>query len=167
MQEIHNKNKIPLTKPEVFFLSMGGIGFLPKSPGTFASLATIVPLYYLGKYNAPFILFIPILLIMFGVSIFFTTHVQKKYQIEDPSWIVIDEFFGVFAMWPFLIPQSSWLNYLLGFVLFRLLDIFKPGPIGLLDKKLKNAFGVMLDDILAGLIAGLSCLLFSYFFTFA
>jgi phosphatidylglycerophosphatase A len=155
MQDISRKNKIPL-KPEVLFLSLGGIGFLPKSPGTFASIATIVPLYFLAQYNAPFILFIPILLIMLGISIFLTNHLQKKFQIEDPSWIVIDEFFGVFAMWPFL--KHSWVQYLTGFILFRILDIFKPGPIGFIDRKLKNGIGVMLDDILSGLLAGLFCL---------
>lgn len=154
------QEKPKLTNPEVFFLSLGGIGFLPKSPGTFASIATIIPLYILEQYNAPFILFIPILLIMLGVSIFLTGYVQKKFQIADPSWIVIDELFGVFTMWPFLhSKQNTWAIYLLGFVLFRVLDIFKPGPIGFIDRKLKNGFGVMLDDILAGLIAGLFCLL--------
>jgi phosphatidylglycerophosphatase A len=164
MQEILKKNeerpKPKLSSPEVFFLSLGGIGFLPKSPGTFASLATIIPLYLLGQYNAPFILFIPILLIMFGVSIFLIGYVQKKFKIEDPSWIVIDELFGVFAMWPFLqSKQYQWALYLLGFIFFRALDIFKPGPIGLIDRKLKNGFGVMLDDILAGFLAGFFCLL--------
>lgn len=169
MQDFHGKNTNPLrpkiTRPEIFFLSLGGIGFLPKSPGTFASIATIIPLYFLGKYNAPFILFIPILLIMLGVSIFLTGYIQEKFKIEDPSWIVIDELFGVFAMWPFL--QNNWVIYLIGFILFRILDIFKPGPIGFIDKKLKNGIGVMLDDILAGLIAGLFCLLFTHFFPVA
>jgi phosphatidylglycerophosphatase A len=164
MQNIQGKTEQPkITRPEVFFLSLGGIGFLPKSPGTFASIATIIPLYFLGKYNAPFILFIPILLIMLGVSIFLAGYTQKKFKLEDPSWIVIDEFFGVFAMWPFLLKQNTWLIYLIGFFLFRALDIFKPGPIGFIDKKLKNGFGVILDDILAGLIAGFFCLLISYF----
>lgn len=167
MQNTDDSNKPKITRPEVFFLSLGGIGLLPKSPGTFASIATIIPLYFLGKYNAPYILFIPILLIMFGVSIFLTDHVQTKFKLEDPSWIVIDEFFGVFAMWPFLLRQNTWVIYLIGFILFRILDIWKPGPIGFIDKKLKNGFGVMLDDILSGLMAGFICLLISYFFTVA
>ncbi len=157
MQKVEDKKKVPL-KPEVLFLSLGGIGFLPKSPGTFASITTIIPLYFLAQYNAPYIIFIPILLIMLGFSIFLTSNLQKKFQIEDPSWIVIDEFFGVFAMWPFL--GRAWPQYLAAFILFRLLDIFKPGLIGWIDRNLKNGFGVMLDDIISGLLAGFLSMIF-------
>jgi phosphatidylglycerophosphatase A len=73
---------------------------------------------------------------------------------------VIDEFLGVCCLWFFL---SSWPSYLLGFILFRLFDIFKPGPIGWLDRNLNNGFGVMLDDILSGLLSGIICRLIFIF----
>ncbi|RLA65239.1 MAG: phosphatidylglycerophosphatase A [Epsilonproteobacteria bacterium] len=150
-----------LKKPEVFFLSMGGIGFLPKAPGTFASVATIAILYPFGNANIPFFLFVPFLVILTTISIYLINHIQKIYQVHDPSWIVIDEFLGVFVAWAF-ISDHHWVSYLIILVLFRFFDIVKRGPVGHIDKNMKNGLGIMLDDVVAGLFAGLVYLGISY-----
>jgi len=162
MTEVYKKENPPsLKKPEIFFLSMGGIGFLPKAPGTFASIATLAILYIFGQANIPFFLFAPFIVILTGISIFLTNYVQKIYQVQDPSWIVIDEFIGVFVAWAFL-AKHNWVHYLIILILFRIFDIVKKGPVGFIDKNLKNGFGIMLDDIVAGLFAGLVYLGISY-----
>lgn len=71
----------------------------------------------------------------------------------DPQWIVLDEIAGMWLAVSLLDP--SWLSYSLGFLLFRLFDIWKPWPIGWIDQKVKGGLGVMLDDYVAGLFAAL------------
>ena len=155
MTEVSKKENPPSFKrPEIFFLSMGGIGFLPKAPGTYASIATIVLLYFFGRANIPFFLFVPFLVIMTVISIYLTNYVQKIYKVQDPSWIVVDEFLGMFVAWAF-VANHHWVNYLTILVLFRFFDIWKKGPVGYIDKNFKNGIGIMLDDVVAGLFAGL------------
>ena len=155
------ENPPSLKKPEIFFLSMGGLGFLPKAPGTFASTATIALLYIFGSAKIPFFLFVPFLVILTAISIFLINYVQKIYQVHDPSWIVIDEFLGVFVAWAF-ISNHHWASYLLILILFRFFDIVKKGPVGYIDKNMKNGLGIMLDDVVAGLFAGLVYLGITY-----
>ena len=155
MTEVSKKENPPsLKKPEIFFLSMAGIGFLPKAPGTYASVATLALLYFFGQAKIPFFLFVPFLVILTGVTIFLINYVQKVYKVEDPSWIVLDEFLGMFIAWAF-IAKHHWLHYLIILVLFRFFDIMKKGPVGYIDKNIQNGFGIMLDDVVAGLFAGL------------
>jgi len=155
MTEVSKKENPPtLKKPEIFFLSLGGIGFIPKAPGTYASIATLALLSIFGQANIPFFLFVPFLVIITGISIFLINYVQKIYRIEDPSWIVIDEFLGIFVAWAFIANHHP-LHYITILVLFRFFDIWKKGPVGYIDKNYKNGMGVMLDDAVAGLLAGL------------
>lgn len=74
---------------------------------------------------------------------------------HDPSEIVIDEVIGMALMWVF-IPAHSFIWALIGFVIFRVLDSLKPGPIGWCDRNLKGPSGIIIDDMIAGLVAGLS-----------
>ncbi|MBE6453052.1 MAG: phosphatidylglycerophosphatase A [Alphaproteobacteria bacterium] len=133
-----------------------GSGKAPVAPGTFGSLATI-PLafllaYYWGTYGIVSGVIISFVLGLWAVSI------VLKTSKHDPSFVVIDEVSGQLLTFAPLADNLQYDNhsallYLLGFMLFRVFDIIKPQPVKWADKKLRNAFGVMFDDILAGVYA--------------
>ena len=143
-------------KPENFFLSFFGTGFIPKAPGTFGTLAAMPIIYLIVKYQTPSIFIIPFYSTTFIFSIFLINYVQKKNNLHDPSWIVIDEVLGIIPAALFINENSLW-HYIAIFTLFRIFDIAKPFPINIVDKKMKGGFGVMLDDIIAGVMT-----IFSY-----
>ena len=136
--------------PEVFLVCGLGSGFAPKAPGTFGSLAAVVIWWFLlGPLSLP-IQLIAILAITV-VGTWLTHRVQGRYQVRDPGAIVVDEFAGQWIAL-LLAPMTLW-GMLAGFTLFRLFDIWKPWPIGALEKGVPGAFGVMVDDLAAGLVA--------------
>jgi phosphatidylglycerophosphatase A len=91
------------------------------------------------------------ILVIIGVGTWLTHRVQTRYQVSDPGAIVVDEFAGQWIAL-LLAPMTFW-GMLAGFALFRLFDIWKPWPVGALEKEVPGAFGVMIDDLVAGLIA--------------
>lgn len=137
-------------KLENFFLSFFGVGFIPFAPGTFGTLATMPLIYLIVKLQIPIYFLIPFFTTTFIFSIFLINFVQKKNKILDPSWIVIDEVLGVIITAPFIV-ENIWWHYLIIFILFRIFDITKIPPINFFDKKVKNGFGVIMDDIVAGI----------------
>lgn len=142
-------------KFENFFLSFFGSGYAPFAPGTFGTLATMPIIIAIVKFNIPIYFLVPFYVSTFVFSVYLINFVQKKQKITDPSWIVIDEVLGVLVVTPF-ITIDSWWHYLLIFILFRLFDITKLPPINLIDKKIKNGFGVIFDDIVAGIYTAIS-----------
>jgi len=161
-----NQDKQPsLKKPEILFLSFFGVGFLPKAPGTWGTLATLPFLYLLGLFNPPFFLFIPFLLILTAGSCFIAEHIQKTYEVHDPQWIVIDEVLGMSVTWLFSL-KFSLAHLLIQFVLFRFFDIVKVWPASYFDKKMHHGAGTILDDIVSGIYAGLVYLLIATFINF-
>lgn len=124
-----------------------GVGFAPKAPGTCGSLLGLIlgcMLLSLG-HGA--------LLIGIVLAIFIGTYAIRELPDAhtDPGWIVIDEIAG--QMLPLLaLGHVTVLGALIAFLFFRLFDILKPGPVGWLDKR-KDAYGVMGDDLVAGLLA--------------
>lgn len=161
-----NQDKQPsLKKPEILFLSFFGVGFLPKAPGTWGTLATLPFLYLLGLFNPPFFLFIPFLLILTAGSCFIAEHIQKTYEVHDPQWIVIDEVLGMSVTWLFSL-KFSLPHLLIQFVLFRFFDIVKVWPASYFDKKIHHGAGTILDDIVSGVYAGLVYLLIATFINF-
>ena len=146
--------RIDIKRAEILYASFLGLGFLCKFPGTLASLATLPFLHLLSIVEIPTFFLIPILL--FGVisSCFVVEYIQKKYQIHDPPWIVIDEVYGMTIAWLFI--QSSHLIHLvIIFLLFRFFDIYKIWPASFFDKRIKHGAGTILDDIASGIQAGL------------
>ncbi|PHS34340.1 MAG: phosphatidylglycerophosphatase A [Sulfurovum sp.] len=144
------------------FLTFGGAGLSPKAPGTVGTLASlpvgIAILYYLGMETL-FILTLAITII----GIFEVNKYEKVTGTHDQQHIVIDEAAG---MWLSLMiayttaitmtyPYAEILAIIFSFATFRLFDIWKPSTIGWIDRELKGGLGVMLDDILAGVAAGL------------
>ena len=155
-----NTKKINKLDIEIIFLSFFWSGFVPFAPGTFASALTLPILYFLGSFNAPFILFIPFLIIATTFSCLIAEIVQKKYGLHDPGWIVMDEVLGMLTTWLFYRGNDLRMLFLI-FVLFRIFDIFKVWPASYFDKKVTHGAGTIIDDIISGVFAGLVFLLIS------
>lgn len=148
-------------KLSYFFASLFGVGFIKKASGTFGSFASfllIIPFMEYYKING--ILFLLFISFILGL---FTINEVLKHTEHDPSFVVIDEFIGQTITFLFVPTLNYWWIYLLGFILFRFFDITKPLFIGWVDKKMKNSLGVILDDILAGLIASIILWIIKFF----
>ena len=143
----------PLYSIEALFLHCFGIGLIPWAPGTWASLATLPLLYGLGQTQLPTFFLFPILVILIVGSGFIVNMVQSKHQIKDPSWIVIDEVIGITVGFV-CYPRAQWWSLLLLFALFRFLTLLKCGRPLFFDQQIKHGIGVILDDVVAGLYAG-------------
>lgn len=126
-----------------------GIGYAPFMPGTFASLAGLF-LYLLIRKNLA--VYCGILAVSAVAGFYASGRAQKLFKATDPREIVIDEFCGILLVYLF-IPYTL-KNLIVGFALFRLLDISKVYPIGKLER-LKKGWGIMLDDITAGICANI------------
>jgi phosphatidylglycerophosphatase A len=125
-----------------------GIGFLPFS-GTMGSLFTIV-IYYIFYNYLNIIFFIFFIIFFFFYSFYFLNKtLNQSFSSSDPKEVVIDEFIGQSI--PLLICENNFFLIILSFLLFRLFDISKPWPASYFDLKIKNATGVIMDDIIAGL----------------
>ena len=136
-----------LMQPSVLWLTAAGLGFLRPGPGTWGSLGALVFWWFLLS-SLTWQIQLGIVAAYFLLSWRLCKGVVARLGVKDEPQIVADEVAG---MWLALVwlPQSiGWA--LAAFVLFRLADIFKPGPIGLLDRKLHSGLGIMADDLLAG-----------------
>ncbi|MCX7552400.1 phosphatidylglycerophosphatase A [Marinicella sp. S1101] len=143
--------QVALTTPTGFLAFGFGSGLAPKAPGTFGTLAAI-PLYLLMMgLSWPYYLLM--LVVTFVAGVYICEQASKNLGVHDHGGIVWDEFVG-FWLTMFLIPWH-WQWLLLGFVLFRFFDIIKPFPIKWLDQHVKGGFGIMIDDVIAGLYAWL------------
>lgn len=137
----------------IHFLAFGcGSGTVDKAPGTFGTLAAI-PLYLLMQDWSDST-YLMMLLIAALVGVFLCDLTSKDLGVHDHPGIVWDEFVGFWiTMW---MAPAGWLPIILGFVLFRVFDILKPWPISWVDRHVHGGFGIMLDDILAGIMAFLA-----------
>lgn len=139
-----------------------GFGFIPFAPGTWGAAFGVAVYYVLYQYAPEQINYW-----MIGLAVFFTAigtwccEVLKDEWGDDPSKIVMDESVGIWVT--FICMPFGWFNMLLGFGLFRFFDILKPLGVGTLDRKIKNGFGVMADDLLAGIYALIVLQLVNYF----
>lgn len=139
-----------LIKNPVHLFAFGfGSGLAKKAPGTFGTLAAI-PLYLI---MAPldWWLYTLVVVAAFVVGVFICDRSSRLLGVHDHSGIVWDEFVG-FWITMFLVPLQ-WYWILAGFVLFRFFDIAKPWPIKWLDQKVGGGFGIMIDDVIAGIFA--------------
>lgn len=134
-----------------------GVGYAPKASGTFGSLAALPIVWLLYYYHADAYTMLALALIIFFAGVWATHKIIANQKDKDPSIVVVDEVIGQmisFALvWPHLGAPFAWALYLGGFALFRLFDIYKMGPVKFFDCKVHNAWGVMLDDVFAGIIA--------------
>ena len=146
-----------------------GIGSIRFAPGTITSLITTVFLFSLFHIiNLPNNTILVTLLIIFIYSFYAVSEYIKFNENKDPKEVVIDEFIGQsIPIYLYEIShgtvkdtQEAVLFYLYIFILFRFFDIKKPFPINFFDKKFKNSFGVIIDDVIAGLYVVLTLIIF-------
>jgi phosphatidylglycerophosphatase A len=149
----NNKDAAQMT-PSKLFLSFGGVGYAPYAPGTAGSLATLPFLYLLSTVNTPPLFVIPPLITILLISIFVINKNIDSNSGHDPSWIVIDEVVGMTTAWLF-VTEHSLLSLVTIFLLFRLFDIIKVWPASYFDNKIETGVGVMLDDVISAIYAGL------------
>jgi phosphatidylglycerophosphatase A len=138
--------------PALFVATLGGIGRLKPAPGTWGSLVVL-----------PVVVFGPVIALLLGLLVtllgfFATREVLRDAPDEDPGWIVVDEAAGMLIALAGLTAEASIWGVLIAFGLFRIFDIFKPWPISWADQQ-SGAFGVMLDDIVAGALVAAALIL--------
>ena len=144
-----------------------GSGLAPKAPGTFGTLAAI-PFYLLMSPLAwPY--YLGLVVVFTVIGIWACDRTARELGAKDPSAIVWDEFVGFFitmlAVPSALLTEShGWIWILAGFLAFRLFDIWKPWPIRVIDERVEGGLGIMLDDILAGIMAALTLLILRLLF---
>ena len=137
-----------------FFLATGfGIGLIPYAPGTWGSLLGI--LLYLALHSLGWMLIweLLIVLLFFFLALMACNVTIEKFGISDHPALVIDETVAMMLLLITVPTSSIWV--IIAFLTFRILDIFKPWPISIIDSKIKSGLGVMLDDLVAVLIGGL------------
>ncbi len=153
----------------ILFVTCFGLGSIRFAPGTITSLISTIFLYSLfhivNLSNTIILLF---LFLVFIYSFYAVSEYIKFNKDKDPKEIVVDEFIGQSV--PIYLyeiahgstkdPQESMLFYLYIFILFRYFDIKKPFPVSFFDKKFKNSFGVIIDDVVAGLYVVLTLIIF-------
>ncbi|MFC3094774.1 phosphatidylglycerophosphatase A [Alteromonas sediminis] len=147
--DTETRKKLDLTHP-MHFLAVGfGSGLAVKMPGTFGTLAALPLVWVASLFPDEIFIALTVLVCLAGIKICDQT--AKDLGVHDHSAIVWDEFAGLFIT--FLLVPFNPSTAIVGFLLFRFFDIVKPWPISLLDKKVKGGFGIMVDDIAAGVMA--------------
>lgn len=139
--------------PSVIFLSWFYSGKAPKAPGTVGSLAALPLIYLLDYLHVNIYNLIGLIIALYVAAVMVTQNVQKKYNLHDPQWIVIDEVIGMLITWAFI--MTTQLHHLfLVFTLFRFFDIIKIWPASYFDR-LHHGIGTITDDVFSALYAGI------------
>lgn len=151
-----NKEIFPIHKLTLRSLALSwfGCGYVRRAPGTVGSVGALPFAWAIQTTAHPLALPLASLLV-FGLGCWLAgRHLKENPSgADDPQWIVLDEVAGVWLAVSIVGP--SWASYAAGFLLFRILDIWKPWPVGWVDRNVKGGVGIMLDDYLAGFIAAL------------
>ena len=149
-----------LNKINFLFVTLFGIGKIKKIPGSFASLATTIFLFFLFHIlNISLNIVLICVIIIFFISLYAVNIFIKDLDNKDPKEVVVDEFIGQSI--PICLYEIAHEGtketdqvltyYFIMFILFRIFDITKPFPVSYYDKNFKNSFGVIMDDVAAGL----------------
>lgn len=144
--------KMFTSKPlPVVVATLGPIGYFPKAPGTFGTIATI-PLFFLFSSVSMYLQLILILLLII-ISVWSASHAALFFQSLDDPKIVIDELIG-YLVATFGIYFNVW-TVLFSFFLFRFFDVMKIYPISLIDRRWRTGVGVVADDLVAGIFTNI------------
>ena len=141
----------------ILFLATGFYsGYSPFAPGTAGSVVGLVLAWGVTvplERRLPFAA-LAVIAALFAVGCWLSERAEKLLNQQDSSHIVIDEIVGM-ALTMYLCPAASWIAFGAGFALFRLFDILKPEPAGLIDRRMRGGVAVMLDDMVAAMYANL------------
>lgn len=145
--------------PATLIATMFGVGYMKPAPGSWGSAAGLLILWPMLGHALGFL--IPVTLAI-GLAGWLAASIHSTLTgRHDAPEVVVDEVCGqLLTFWPLMVIPATlphWLLLLLGFGLFRLFDILKPGPVGWLDRHVDGGLGVMLDDVAAGILAA-ACL---------
>jgi phosphatidylglycerophosphatase A len=159
-----------IKKINILILTMFNIGNSKYAPGTVASFATSLIFIFIYSLQINIIILILAVSIIFIYSVYAIDKLKNHFDEIDSKKIVIDEFVGqaipILTIYNFIpsINTGKFILYILiSFFLFRLFDILKPYPINIIDQKIKNGFGVMLDDVIAGIYSSVILILIMSF----
>ena len=133
-----------------FMALFAGAGLSPRAPGTVGTVAAI-PVYLLMPSAS--ITYALLLALLFVIGVWCCGVCARNLDVHDHGGIVWDEVVG-YLLTMLWVPAGGWW-ILAGFVIFRLFDVIKPWPIGWVDRRVHGGLGIMLDDVIAGLMAGL------------
>lgn len=154
--------KLSIFSPVTLLASFGGSGFITPASGTWGSLAALpIATYILFNYSGLYLLYLSFTLFLIGMWVCREWLNAVGDQDNDPSMIVIDEAAGLSLTLAF--ADMSLISVFLGFALFRLFDIAKPWPISWLENRFSGAFGIMIDDMVAGILAGIILFFFQIY----
>ncbi|MBR9726514.1 phosphatidylglycerophosphatase A [Shewanella intestini] len=154
--------RLSLSNP-IHFLALGfGSGLAAKAPGTFGTLAAIPVYLLLAQLSLPVYLLATLISVLIGFYI--CDKAAKDMQVHDHGAIVWDEVAGLLIT--LIALPAGWQWLVIGFVLFRFFDIIKPWPIKWLDAKVEGGFGIMIDDVVAGIFALICVQGLAYFIQF-
>tara|TARA_A100001011_G_C14248879_1_gene816924 strand:- start:1000 stop:1506 length:507 start_codon:yes stop_codon:yes gene_type:complete len=151
------------------FITFFGIGTIRYAPGTITSLITTILLFsFFHIINLPIYIFLFFFILIFLYSFYAVANYIREKENKDPKEVVIDEVIGqtipicLFELAHGIDKNSeeTFLYYIYIFILFRFFDIKKPFPVSIFDKKFKNSFGVIIDDVVAGLYVVLTLIIF-------
>lgn len=151
----------PLRRPETLIVTWFGTGLAPIASGTWGSLATL-PVGWLAVTYGGIAALAALALLVSLAGIWASSRLVDDAKLQDPGFIVIDEVAGMLVT--LLFAPLTWWGYALAFFLFRAADIVKPFPANWCDKHVHGGLGVMLDDLVAGVYAGIATWLISEFF---
>jgi len=148
-----------LIKISIFLSSGFGVGYFKYAPGTIGTFLGIIIIYILNSFNIYANILSLILVIFFSIVI---CEIANNYYLEsDSKKIVLDEIAGIFVATYSI--EITLINIIYIFLLFRSFDIYKPFPISYIDKKFKNGFGIVMDDVLAGVYSNIIFLITSIY----
>jgi phosphatidylglycerophosphatase A len=148
------QRRVVLSHPAGWIATGFGSGLSPIAPGTAGSLAALLPWLALNELPLPY--YALALIVASALGVWACAWVVRKAGVADPGFAVWDEFVGLWiALAPLVGIPVSWAWIAAGFILFRIFDIWKPWPVSWADRHVDGGFGVMLDDVIAGLYAAI------------
>ena len=164
-----------IKKINLIFVTFFGVGYIKIASGTFASLVISIIFFYLFRLYISiehFLFLCLAMILVFTYSLYAIKTIENEFKQKDARQIVIDEVIGqsipIFLIEYIVYSQTQSFGadlylYVISFFLFRFFDILKPFPIKYFDKNYKNSFGILFDDILAGIYTLIVMLLFAKF----
>ena len=149
------------------FVSIFYIGYIRYAPGTWGSLASLGIIFFLFNIiNIPLSILIILFVLLFFLSNYLINYFSSITNSHDSKHIVIDEFLGIFFIFLFydvIFIYNNYITCLLIFVCFRIFDVFKIFPANYFDKQLHSGYGVIIDDIIAGMYTILTMIIINVF----